>query len=95
MFWKTFLIWASHKLNFIRGFTWFIAGFALAVNSMVLGCGLLVLALVFNFFACRLEIAANGVLSSGSVKSTRMQNKASSDSLSTADLLSVLSALKK
>lgn len=58
MFWSTFIVWASHKLNFLRGLTWFVCGLAMGINSIVLGLILLAVSLVLNFLAARLEIAA-------------------------------------
>jgi len=74
MFKSTFIIWASRQLNFIRGLVWFIAGFALAVNSLTLGVVLMVVAFLLNFLACRLEVKAVACKTAPTQKPRTAQN---------------------
>lgn len=74
---NTFIVWASHKLNFIRGLTWCICGFAFGVQSLLLGVIFLALSLILNFFASRLELVSDRVKAHPEEKPVKSQNSAS------------------
>lgn len=88
MFWRTFIVWASPKFNFIRGLSWFICGLALGIRSLALGVSLLAVSLVLNFFAARLELTANRYRVLPAEKPVKTHSKASqAPSLDMSELL--------
>lgn len=56
---NAFLLWASKKVNFVRGLMWFVSGLGFGISSLVVGVIFLIVAFGLSFFACRLEVMAD------------------------------------